>query len=77
MGITPAWAGKRREPPRAIRSKKDYPRVGGEEASSSAACKAFLGLPPRGRGRVRKLVAGGAHGGITPAWAGKRRRERR
>ena len=70
--ITPAWAGKSQHSLFTEMGKRDYPRVGGEEADIEKPDNPSVGLPPRGRGRDlqvrrwRKLV------GITPAWAGKR-----
>ena len=52
-GITPAWAGKSQCHSCAPFSKRDYPRVGGEESGTSSRSAGTTGLPPRGRGRDR------------------------
>ena len=71
--ITPAWAGKSGcSAPRAGPAT-DYPRVGGEELTQRTLDRLDAGLPPRGRGRVWTPGRGRGRGGITPAWAGKRR----
>ena len=73
--ITPAWAGKRRAPRAPRKAPRDYPRVGGEESRRRRRSAKRRGLPPRGRGRV--ILANVTYGGmrITPAWAGKSRRQ--
>ena len=70
-GITPAWAGKSRIYIRRRTVRRDYPRVGGEEALRVTTEILRAGLPPRGRGRVFTRRAHRHNGGITPAWAGK------
>ena len=71
MRITPAWAGKRAAQGADAAPQRDYPRVGGEEMSTSRRATPVMGLPPRGRGRAccSAPVAEGSR--ITPAWAGK------
>ena len=71
-GITPAWAGKRKEQLDGVKKSEDHPRMGGEKAPAAGHCSTDTGSPPRGRG---KEVADEGIGGIiriTPAWAGKR-----
>ena len=75
--ITPAWAGKSVKSWIPTVSGGDYPRVGGEEAMILPTSKRAPGLPPRGRGRDRGRGLQNQRGGITPAWAGKRRGSRR
>ena len=53
LGITPAWAGKRKEAELATLLNEDYPRVGGEESFNLPRIAWKHGLPPRGRGRVQ------------------------
>ena len=50
--ITPAWAGKRSRLWIIYTSRRDYPRVGGEESVISSTTAFVSGLPPRGRGRA-------------------------
>ena len=71
-GITPAYAGKRKEAGRARRVWRDHPRVCGEKSFSSEEPCQMWGSPPRmrGKGIFRHRVA--LHRGITPACAGKR-----
>ena len=50
--------------------------MGGEKKRRALSVSAFLGSPPRGRGKEAALGRGQDDGGITPAWAGKSRRGR-
>ena len=70
-GITPAWAGKRRDGTPGTRRSADYPRVGGEEFGRFGTGSNRRGLPPRGRGRVANHAWALVLARITPAWAGK------
>ena len=73
-GITPAWAGKRGLGRCSPGLLWDHPRVGGEKSPTALLSALRTGSPPRGRG---KAAAGGGQPprpGITPAWAGKRRK---
>ena len=72
VGITPAWAGKRRCISRTNTSAGDHPRVGGEKPSFFVVFSRRLGSPPRGRGKEISRDGTGYRLGITPAWAGKR-----
>ena len=74
--ITPAYAGRRRRRLRDHLRCTDHPRVRGEERVVNAGSLPVCGSPPRTRG-------GGPHRrphlrerGITPAYAGRRRRGR-
>ena len=71
LGITPAWAGKRRRVLVKLAASRDHPRVGGEKPISGKELDAELGSPPRGRGKGVCLFPALAAIGITPAWAGK------
>ena len=73
-GITPAWAGKSRAALSPKNCSRDHPRVGGEKPAVAAHVRAQLGSPPRGRGKGMELPPPVARHGITPAWAGKRKR---
>ena len=70
-GITPAWAGKRKQKDKMVQNEKDHPRVGGEKVSSASPMKRLKGSPPRGRGKEVKTTKDSQTDGITPAWAGK------
>ncbi len=74
LGITPAYAGKRM--PEAMRhtDQGDHPRVCGEKPAVLVTPWAFLGSPPRMRGKVRQPSINSRTTGITPAYAGKSRR---
>ena len=56
----------------ARKEVRDHPRMGGEKKLVNSALKLFLGSPPHGRGKADRKGDAGFHGGITPAWAGKR-----
>ena len=51
VGITPAWAGKRRGLERRAAVYQDHPRVGGEKCDWFRPCRSDWGSPPRGRGK--------------------------
>ena len=69
--ITPAYAGKRKAKPTMSLSKKDHPRVCGEEPHLHSGCGYPPGSPPRMRGRA-PLASCRCWGlRITPAYAGK------
>ena len=74
-GITPAWAGKSISVPSIQSGAGDHPRMGGEKAVFDIFSCQSRGSPPHGRGKV--FLAGGFFvlTGITPAWAGKRRKK--
>ena len=74
MGITPACAGKS---PRLVKSHisdMDHPRMCGEKASREIFQTSRRGSPPHVRGKVDVLPEIDPLVGITPAYAGKRRR---
>ena len=71
-GITPAWAGKRRQTFWPCAAQGDHPRMGGEKARPCIAPPPCRGSPPHGRGKERFKLALDIQQGITPAWAGKR-----
>ena len=51
LGITPAWAGKRRDRQRQGSPLWDHPRVGGEKEFIRPGLGQITGSPPRGRGK--------------------------
>ena len=71
--ITPAWAGKSYGTDGKMPWLWDHPRVGGEKSKHCRASTSLVGSPPRGRGKGPHLEKTAVRGGITPAWAGKRR----
>lgn len=73
-GITPAWAGKRGSGDQRGGRNRNHPRVGGEKPFLFYGGSSDSGSPPHGRGKVRTESKGGTERGITPAWAGKRRK---
>ena len=75
-GITPAWAGKSLSRPPAGGLGWDHPRVGGEKHHPTPSNAVLRGSPPRGRGKGRFSSFFAMPSGITPAWAGKRRKSR-
>ena len=73
-GITPAYAGKRPCLTCPDWLSRDHPRVCGEKRSSLAHGRYRMGSPPRMRGKVLSGLATWLPIGITPAYAGKRRK---
>ena len=73
-GITPAYAGKRGLSTTTGRGWKDHPRVCGEKSSRLPRRLKNAGSPPRVRGKDGPRVYYIPNSGITPAYAGKRRR---
>ncbi len=77
QGITPAWAGKSCTSRNCNRCSRDHPRVGGEKCVVAPLRTRCRGSPPRGRGKGRHPGGSSDGNGITPAWAGKRRKHER
>ena len=71
QGITPAYAGKSKNHLVLQRLSGDHPRVCGEKASDLKRPLAFLGSPPRVRGKACIADDEARAAGITPAYAGK------
>ena len=74
--ITPAWAGKSEVAAYWDAVDQDHPRVGGEKVYLFWKRHCITGSPPRGRGKVNQFLSDFVVSGITPAWAGKRVRQR-
>ena len=70
--ITPAHAGKSHDFLRLLRCCRDHPRACGEKPRLHTAAGAYLGSPPRMRGKVLVSFESASADGITPAHAGKR-----
>ena len=71
-GITPAWAGKRRERSSCRTNRRDHPRMGGEKTVKIILWHSCQGSPLRGRGKEDRNNGTAWLYRITPAWAGKR-----
>ena len=71
-GITPAYAGKRRDVVKCWAALGDHPRVCGEKLTFKQLYVLMMGSPPRMRGKGGHLLAAQVSFGITPAYAGKR-----
>ena len=70
--ITPAWAGKRRQPSGPCAAPRDHPRVGGEKAATFRAVCGPKGSPPRGRGKACGRAAPRAQKGDHPRVGGEK-----
>ena len=70
-GITPAYAGKRRQGWRGRSGSGDHPRVCGEKGEAMATPVPVSGSPPRMRGKGMTKEQAILWVGITPAYAGK------
>ena len=70
-GITPAYAGKRKQHQISVRMNEDHPRVCGEKHKIFSSRSNPLGSPPRMRGKVCCACSMVYVAGITPAYAGK------
>ena len=71
IGITPAYAGKRKREYTLKTKYGEHPRVCGEKYTCAAVRACRLGSPPRMRGKASAEVSATASAGITPAYAGK------
>ena len=74
-GITPAYAGKRTKSSRCPPRMWDHPRVCGEKNLCILRRVEIPGSPPRMRGKAPTKTGCSCPGGITPAYAGKRRED--
>ena len=72
IGITPAWAGKRKRARAKAGGREDHPRMGGEKCVPVSWATGPAGSPPHGRGKAPPHAVSRRPSGITPAWAGKR-----
>ena len=73
VGITPACAGKSEKQVPFLPPYQDHPRVCGEKSQPAVRRSCAKGSPPRVRGKGHSEPGGAGGGGITPAYAGKRR----
>ncbi len=67
---TPACAGTTSPSGSASPRTPGYPRVCGDDFSSTAAARRMTGLPPRVRGRLHGIAGSDTGWGATPACAG-------
>ena len=74
--ITPAYAGKSWRKQWDFPRMRDHPRLCGEKHNFFNWRISGRGSPPPMRGKVDISAAGDVTGGITPAYAGKRQRQR-
>ena len=70
VGITPACAGNRIQPPQQVQHLGDHPRVCGEQPLTTIASSHEIGSPPRVRGTAALPVLELGQHRITPACAG-------
>ena len=75
FGITPAYAGKSRNYIFHRNGKRDHPRLCGEKSLRRLMHRKCQGSPPPMRGKVHLCKREFPNAGITPAYAGKRRRQ--
>ena len=73
-GITLAYAGKSRVAALRLTLHRDHPRVCGEKSGAIPRPRLIKGSPPRMRGKALRWGPECCFAGITPAYAGKRRR---
>ena len=70
--ITPAYAGKSKQPFLDFLSVGDHPRLCGEKNEEEKTAELDTGSPPPMRGKVSKVFCLVLIPRITPAYAGKR-----
>ncbi len=75
VGITPAYAGKSSNPLVHLFKLRDHPRLCGEKIKTFLQSRGAWGSPPPMRGKVLTLVFPAVPSRITPAYAGKRRKD--
>ncbi len=73
--ITPAYAGKSFSCCQVDISRQDHPRLCGEKVMLEPWHMPLWGSPPPMRGKGAHISAMPGHGRITPAYAGKSRRQ--
>ena len=71
LGITPAYAGKRRREHPPQTAAEDHPRLRGEKRRRMQTAGTHIGSPPLTRGKVELLLGLILIMRITPAYAGK------
>ena len=73
--ITPAYAGKSQFSINIERNRRDHPRLCGEKFYRECTLEASIGSPPPMRGKDPSLILVVIGSRITPAYAGKRRKD--
>ena len=71
LGITPAYAGKRKKALLYGDWNRDHPRICGEKERWQGIWNSGVGSPPRMRGKGISLNDWAGFERITPAYAGK------
>ena len=71
IGITPAYAGKRKTMKILVLETQDHPRLCGEKLSFPLPIVRVMGSPPPMRGKAEEETSETTETGITPAYAGK------
>ena len=74
-GITPAYAGKSSSLPQNGQGFRDHPRLCGEKSYNVIHFLPPSGSPPPMRGKGSVNISSTSPMGITPAYAGKRKRK--
>ena len=74
--ITPAYAGKSLHFGRREEIQEDHPRLRGEKRLSASISNGFPGSPPLTRGKGVARFTSLRREGITPAYAGKSKRQK-
>ena len=77
QGITPAYAGNTRQAILYHCNGWDHPRLRGEHSANSAFGFIVSGSPPPTRGTLFILVTSAGISGITPAYAGNTRLQKK
>ena len=75
--ITPAYAGKRSAMESPVYPSRDHPRLCGEKSLQKRSVMWRAGSPPPMRGKGKRIHVIKTECGITPAYAGKSRRQGR
>ena len=75
LGITPAYAGKSHGQRKAEHMLEDHPRMRGEKYRLLQIRLLYTGSPPHARGKVLFSASSSALPRITPACAGKSRKQ--
>ncbi len=70
-GITPAYAGKSSRSQNSRLERRDHPRLCGEKTIPLLCRRSTEGSPPPMRGKVDSMYEVGFQSRITPAYAGK------
>ena len=75
-GITPAYAGKSTQIFGNCFFDQDHPRLCGEKAFGNSLLHRYIGSPPPMRGKDIEILKSVIVCRITPAYAGKRKKQK-